>query len=80
MIERGHELHLAVRRDSPLIDSLTGYPIRWYELGLRNALDIISAQGLANMVAAVFIEQVPDSPEWWAVADRLRRAAHEGAG
>jgi glycosyltransferase involved in cell wall biosynthesis len=50
MIERGHELHLAVRRDSPLIDSLANYPIRWYELGLRNALDIISAQGLANVI------------------------------
>jgi glycosyltransferase involved in cell wall biosynthesis len=50
MIERGHELHLAVRRDSPLIDALANYPIRWYELGLRNALDIISAQGLANVI------------------------------
>jgi glycosyltransferase involved in cell wall biosynthesis len=50
MIERGHELHLAVRRDSPLMDVLGKYPIRWYELGLRNALDIISAQGLANVI------------------------------
>jgi len=50
MIERGHELHLAVRRDSPLIEILAGYPIRWYELGLRNALDVISAQGLANVI------------------------------
>src|SRR5262245_38002417 len=50
MIERGHELHLAVRRDSPLIDVLAGYPIQWYELGLRNALDVISAQGLANVI------------------------------
>jgi L-threonylcarbamoyladenylate synthase len=24
---------------------------------------------------ALFIERVPESPEWWAVADRLRRAA-----
>ena len=50
MIERGHELHLAVRRDSPLIDVLADYPIQWYELGLRNALDVISAQGLANVI------------------------------
>jgi glycosyltransferase involved in cell wall biosynthesis len=50
MIERGHELHLAVRRDSPLIEVLADYPIRWYELGLRNALDVISAQGIANVI------------------------------
>jgi glycosyltransferase involved in cell wall biosynthesis len=50
MIERGHELHLAVRRDSPLIGVLADYPIQWYELGLRNALDVISAQGLANVI------------------------------
>ncbi|HKQ73384.1 MAG TPA: glycosyltransferase family 4 protein [Blastocatellia bacterium] len=50
MIERGHQLHLAVRRDSPLIDALDGYPIHWYELGLRNALDVISAQGIAQVI------------------------------
>jgi len=50
MIERGHELHLAVRHDSPLIEILAGYPIRWYELGLRNALDVISAQAIANVI------------------------------
>lgn len=50
LIERGHELHLAVRRDSPLVDALAGYPIHWYELGLRNALDVISAQGIANVI------------------------------
>jgi glycosyltransferase involved in cell wall biosynthesis len=50
MIERGHELHLAVRHASPLVDVLADYPIRWYELGLRNALDVISARGLANVM------------------------------
>jgi glycosyltransferase involved in cell wall biosynthesis len=50
MIERGHQLYLAVRRSSPLIDVLADYPIEWYELGLRNALDIISAHGLANVI------------------------------
>ncbi|MGH9766928.1 MAG: hypothetical protein ACREAB_05775, partial [Blastocatellia bacterium] len=48
MIERGHELHLAVRHDSPLVGVLGNYPIHWYELGLRNSLDVISAQGIAN--------------------------------
>jgi glycosyltransferase involved in cell wall biosynthesis len=50
MIERGHEMHMAVRRDSPLIDALAGYPVEWYELGLRNALDVISARGIANVI------------------------------
>jgi L-malate glycosyltransferase len=50
MIERGHQLHLAVRHDSPLVDALAGYPIQWYELGLRNALDVISAQGIAQAI------------------------------
>src|SRR5262249_48609249 len=50
MIDRGHQLHLAVREGSPLMDALAGYPIYWYELGLRNALDVISAQGIANAI------------------------------
>jgi len=50
MIDRGHELHLAVREGSPLMDALAGHPIHWYELGLRNALDVISAQGIANAI------------------------------
>jgi len=50
MIERGHQLHLAVRQNSPLIDALAGYPIHWFELGLRNALDVISAQGIAQVI------------------------------
>src|SRR5882672_2956281 len=50
MIDRGHQLHLAVREGSPLMDALAGYPIHWYELGLRNALDVISAQGIANAI------------------------------
>lgn len=50
MIERGHQLSLAVREGSPLIDALAGYPIDWHELGLRNALDVISAQGIANAI------------------------------
>ncbi len=56
MIERGHQLHLAVRHDSPLIEALAGYPIQWYELGLRNALDVISAQGIAQVIRQNQIE------------------------
>lgn len=50
MIDRGHQLHLAVREGSPLMDALAGHPVHWYELGLRNALDVISAQGIANAI------------------------------
>jgi L-malate glycosyltransferase len=50
MIERGHQLSLAVREGSPLIEALAGYPIQWHELGLRNALDVISAQRIANAI------------------------------
>jgi glycosyltransferase involved in cell wall biosynthesis len=50
MIERGHQLSMAVREGSPLIEALAGYPIHWHELGLRNALDVISAQRIANAI------------------------------
>ena len=50
MIDRGHQLHLAVREGSPLMSALADYPIHWHELGLRNALDVISAQGIANAI------------------------------
>lgn len=50
MIERGHQLHLAVRPHSPLRAALNGVPIQWHELGLRNALDVISAQRLATII------------------------------
>lgn len=47
-----------------------------YARGLFAALHSVEVSGAASVV----IERVPDSPEWWAVADRLRRAAHEGGG
>jgi glycosyltransferase involved in cell wall biosynthesis len=50
MIERGHQLYLAVRPNSPLRDALNDAPVQWRELGLRNALDVISAQQLATIV------------------------------
>lgn len=51
MIERGHQLHLAVRRNSPLRDALIDGAVHWHELGLRNALDIVSAQQLAMIIS-----------------------------
>jgi glycosyltransferase involved in cell wall biosynthesis len=50
MIERGHRLHLAVRPNSSLRDALNDAPVEWHELGLRNALDVISAQQLASII------------------------------
>jgi L-malate glycosyltransferase len=51
MIERGHRLHLAVRRHSPLRQALAGAPVEWHELGLRNALDLVSARQLAGIIS-----------------------------
>lgn len=56
MIERGHRLHLAVRPGSPLREELAGSPVTWHELGLRNALDIMSAQKLSTILRAHEIE------------------------
>ncbi|MEO6726566.1 MAG: glycosyltransferase family 4 protein [Blastocatellia bacterium] len=50
LIERGHDLHLAVRPDSPLPDELPHASITWHELSLRNALDVISAQRIASII------------------------------
>jgi glycosyltransferase involved in cell wall biosynthesis len=50
MIERGHRLHLAVRRNSPLLQALAATPVQWHELGLRNAIDLVSAQQLAGII------------------------------
>ncbi len=56
LIARGHQLHLAVRPDSPLFDALAGEPVTWYELGLRNALDVISAHALASVIRSERID------------------------
>lgn len=58
LIERGHELHLAVRPNSPLQTELTELPIHWHELKLRNALDIFSAKRLSKLIAEHNIEVV----------------------
>lgn len=50
LIERGHDLHLAVRPGSPLRDELPHAAVKWHELSLRNALDVISAQRLASII------------------------------
>src|SRR5919201_6780488 len=56
LIERGHELHLAVRPSSPLRRALSGLPLRWHELGLRNALDLASVRRLAGAIRNEQIE------------------------
>ncbi len=42
LIERGHELHCAVRPASQLPSALGDLPIQWHRVGLRNALDLLS--------------------------------------
>jgi glycosyltransferase involved in cell wall biosynthesis len=51
-------LHLAVRRNSPLRDALQDLPVAWHELGLRNALDVISARQLASIIRGEKIEVI----------------------
>jgi L-malate glycosyltransferase len=59
MIERGHRLHLAVRRNSPLSPALADAPVHWHELGLRNAIDLVSAQQLAGIIRREKIDVMP---------------------
>jgi glycosyltransferase involved in cell wall biosynthesis len=56
LLERGHEVHLAVRPNSPLREVLTTPRVRWHELGLRNALDVMSAWQLAETIRREKIE------------------------
>ena len=42
LARRGHELHLAVRPQSPLRDALKDAPVIWHEMPLKNSLDIYS--------------------------------------
>lgn len=56
LFERGHEVHLAVRPHSPLRELLPGPRVRWHELGLRNALDVMSAWQLAETIRREKIE------------------------
>jgi glycosyltransferase involved in cell wall biosynthesis len=56
LVERGHTLHLAVRERSPLPEALGDLPVTCHRLGLRNALDLISAHQLATLVRRYQIE------------------------
>jgi len=58
MIERGHDLHLAVRPNSPLREELPHASITWHELSLRNALDVLSAGALAAIIRQHGIEVI----------------------
>lgn len=68
--------HTATHEKLAVIVTLMPSDAEGYARGLFAALHSVEASGAASVV----IERVPDSPEWWAVADRLRRAAHEGGG
>ncbi len=50
LLERDHALHVAVRPGSPLREVLTTPRVQWHELGLRNALDVMSAWQLAEVI------------------------------
>lgn len=58
MLERGHELHLAVRPESPLQSELADVPVHWHEVKLRNAADIFSIKRLRNLIIEHNIEVV----------------------
>jgi len=56
LVERGHQLHLAVRPQSPLREALADLPVEWYELSLRNAFDWSSARRLAAIIRETHTE------------------------
>lgn len=56
LIERGHRLHLAIRPGSPLRAALTGWPVTFHELPLRNSLDLPSIWELARLIRREQIE------------------------
>ena len=58
LIERGHELHLAIRPNAKIKSELNSLPIVWHELPLKNALDIFSAKKLKNIINQYQIEIV----------------------
>ena len=58
LLERGHELHLAVRPQSLLQTELAAAPIHWHEVKLRNAVDVFSAKRLSKLIVAHHIEVV----------------------
>ncbi|MBL8208524.1 MAG: glycosyltransferase family 4 protein [Blastocatellia bacterium] len=58
LLQRGHELHLAVRPNSPLQMEFGDAPIHWHEVKLRNALDVFSAKRLSKLITEHKIEVV----------------------
>jgi glycosyltransferase involved in cell wall biosynthesis len=50
LIERGHNLHLAIRPGSPLRAPLAGWPVTFHELPLRNSIDLQSIWRLARLI------------------------------
>lgn len=56
LIERGHELHLAIRPGSPLRRALDGWPVTFHELPLRNSLDPVSLGRLVWLLRRERIE------------------------
>lgn len=56
LVERGHELHLAVRPRSPLRPALKDLPVTWHELGLQNSLDLVSAYQLRAIIRGAQID------------------------
>lgn len=56
LVERGHELHLAVRPRSALREALRGVPVAWHEMGLRNSLDLLSVQELRAIIRGAQID------------------------
>ncbi len=67
------ELEAALRGGTLSLTTFTTLPpdAAAYAHAIFAALHDADAAGLD----ALFLERVPESPEWWAVADRLRRAA-----
>jgi glycosyltransferase involved in cell wall biosynthesis len=58
LIERGHELHLAIRSNAKIKSELSSLPIIWHELPLKNAVDIFSAKKLKKIIVQHNIEIV----------------------
>lgn len=58
LIERGHEVHLAIRPNAKIKVEINSLPIIWHELPLRNAIDLGSARKLKNIITQHKIEIV----------------------
>jgi len=50
LLERGHEVHVAVRPGSPLVSRLASHSVMCHHLPLRNSLDIDSAWRLSRLI------------------------------